>query len=341
MKIKSRLSTIFSLFFVLIFFVFVSIYFAHNNINTAEEQAEIVSIIHRDIIELNTVTYEVLMQTEKRMFVQWHISYNSALALSKEVQGMFHEKNERVIARAMQVNLVFIEKIFNRLADISETKKSLVYTGTPEDEFIRLDSLQSRLISQLMLKLHSMSLDSQKLNRFARVKIEHAQYNLELTIVLSLLCFAVYLAFALFFINRSISSPLTKFVSGTEIIGSGNLDHEIDIKSKDEIGLLASKFNDMRLQLKESYGSLERKVRDKTSELEDERKSLEEKVRNRTSELQNMKDELEDKVNYRTRELKLKYEELARMNRAFVGRELKMVELKKEIKELKNRHKGT
>ncbi len=340
MKIKSRLSTIFSLFFALIFFVCVSIYFAHNNINAAKEQAEVVASIHRDIIELNTVTYEVLMQSEKRMFVQWHISYNSAMALSKEIYDMFHEENERVIARAIQVNLVFIEKIFDKLADISETKKSFVYTGTPEDEFVRIDSLQSRLISQLMLKLHGMSLDSQKLNRFASVKIEHAQYNLELTIVLSLLCFAVYLAFALFFINRSISYPLTKLVKGTEIIGKGNLDYNIDIKSKDEIGLLAVKFNEMRLRLNESYGSLERKVRDKTSELEKERKSLEEKVQNRTSELQEARDGLEDEVVKQTAELNLKYKELTRMNRAFVGRELKMVELKKEIEELKNRHKA-
>ena len=44
---------------------------------------------------------------------------------------------------------------------------------------------------------------------------------------------------------RSTRMSIYKLKEGTEIIGNGNLEYKIDIKSKDELGQLASSFNDM------------------------------------------------------------------------------------------------
>jgi PAS domain S-box-containing protein len=60
-----------------------------------------------------------------------------------------------------------------------------------------------------------------------------------------------------------------------------------------------------------------------------ERKRAEESLRKLT-------EELEQRVSDRTSELKAKNEELERMNRLFIGRELRMVELKELIRELKS-----
>jgi PAS domain S-box-containing protein len=61
-----------------------------------------------------------------------------------------------------------------------------------------------------------------------------------------------------------------------------------------------------------------------------ERKRVEE-------EIDQLNKELEERVKQRTAELEEKNSELERMNRLFVGRELRMVELKKQIKESENR----
>jgi PAS domain S-box-containing protein len=61
-----------------------------------------------------------------------------------------------------------------------------------------------------------------------------------------------------------------------------------------------------------------------------ERKRAEEKIIG-------INEELEDRVKQRTRELERQNYELEQMNKAFVGRELRMVELKKRIKELEQR----
>ena len=53
--------------------------------------------------------------------------------------------------------------------------------------------------------------------------------------------------------------------------------------------------------------------------------------------LKKFTEELEQKIEERTKQLKAKIEELERFNKLAVGRELKMIELKKKIKELENR----
>jgi DNA repair exonuclease SbcCD ATPase subunit len=56
-------------------------------------------------------------------------------------------------------------------------------------------------------------------------------------------------------------------------------------------------------------------------------------------ELKKHKNDLEDLINERTKELELKYSELEKMNQIFIGRELKMVALKKKIAELEEKMK--
>jgi len=76
----------------------------------------------------------------------------------------------------------------------------------------------------------------------------------------------------------------------------------------------------------------ERKLR---IELGGEKKSLEIKVAVRTKELKELAVALDQRVKERTKDLQEKMKELEKFNRLAVGRELKMIELKKEIERLK------
>jgi len=69
--------------------------------------------------------------------------------------------------------------------------------------------------------------------------------------------------------------------------------------------------------------------------LEEAKTVLAIKVRARTRALEEERVLLEEKVKQRTKEIQEKMEELERFNRLAVGRELKMIELKEEIKKLK------
>jgi signal transduction histidine kinase/HAMP domain-containing protein len=63
-----------------------------------------------------------------------------------------------------------------------------------------------------------------------------------------------------FFSAKSISNPIQKLTESAEIIGKGNLDYKIDVKSKDEIGQLSHSFNEMTHKLKKSYAGLEEEI---------------------------------------------------------------------------------
>lgn len=59
-------------------------------------------------------------------------------------------------------------------------------------------------------------------------------------------------------ISRGITIPIQSLAMATEQVAAGNLEIQVDVKSKDEVGLLISSFNQMVRQLKESKSSLEK-----------------------------------------------------------------------------------
>ncbi|MDF1826569.1 MAG: adenylate/guanylate cyclase domain-containing protein [Verrucomicrobiales bacterium] len=79
----------------------------------------------------------------------------------------------------------------------------------------------------------------------------------------SILLLAIGIAFLL---ARGLSIPLKELAAGTEAIRNGNLDHQVKIRSSDEIGELASSFNEMAEELKQKamYRELLGKVSDET-----------------------------------------------------------------------------
>jgi len=92
------------------------------------------------------------------------------------------------------------------------------------------------------------------------------------------------------------------------------------------IGLSANLFSGM---LMKKTAELE----DTKEKLEEERGFLEVRVRARTKELEEMAKSLEGRVGERTKEIKEKMAELEKFHELAVGRELKMVELKEQLKE--------
>lgn len=83
-----------------------------------------------------------------------------------------------------------------------------------------------------------------------RKQIERIQ-KLTLYITIGFIAMSVVLALILAQIT---TGPLKKLSSGVSIIGTGNLDHKIQVRSRDEIGQLAAEFNLMTTELKESRG---------------------------------------------------------------------------------------
>jgi len=66
---------------------------------------------------------------------------------------------------------------------------------------------------------------------------------------------------------RRLARPIQALQVSAAKIGAGELDHEITIRTGDELEALADEFNRMTGRLRESYATLEQKVEDRTREL--------------------------------------------------------------------------
>lgn len=100
-----------------------------------------------------------------------------------------------------------------------------------------------------------------------------------------------------FLMGGLVVKPIQKLIDGVKIIRRGNWMHKIKINSKDEIGRLADNFNDMTKDLAISK-----------SDLEEKNVELAEKIK-----------------------------QIEKINKSMVGRELKMIELKRELLKFKNK----
>ncbi len=74
---------------------------------------------------------------------------------------------------------------------------------------------------------------------------------------------------ASFFLARTLVRPIRAIQDGAERVAQGDLDHHIEVKSHDELQVLAGQFNRMSSELKASYTGLERKVDARTAELQE------------------------------------------------------------------------
>jgi len=132
-------------------------------------------------------------------------------------------------------------------------------------------------------------------------------------IVISLISFIIIIIFVTAFsiyLTKSITNPIFELRDAAGKLSEGNFNIKIKLKSKDEIGQLANSFNEMALELKKLKAELEKYSKN-----------------------------LEGQVKRRTKEIESKVYELEKFNRVTIGRELRMVELKKRIKELEEKLK--
>lgn len=128
--------------------------------------------------------------------------------------------------------------------------------------------------------LTNLVIDQESFLRF----INLTQQNVVIITLISSLVLAGYLTFMV--ITR-IFSPVSILTHGTEEIMKGNLDLKLDIRTGDELELLAQRFNAMAAALKAERDTLERKVVERTKALEESQK----KELERQAEVLKLKDE--------------------------------------------------
>jgi len=250
-KVKNRLylTTVIILFLVSIFSV--TVILSTNQMDKEQEKHDLAMEVNHAIFELNIITYDYLLHHEKRMQEQWWLRYNS-LGEIIEKEEILEDK----FIKSINTEYINLAYLFQEITKNYEKEQELIREGASQKEINAIFSLEERLVSQLSIKSQMMSAAAAKLAHDSEVNRHNSQKFIETLLLILMTIFALITAIITFITNRSITTPLLKLVKGTKIIGAGNLDHVVEIKSHDEFEELTNSFNEMTKKRKHAESGL-------------------------------------------------------------------------------------
>ncbi|MDX1958608.1 MAG: adenylate/guanylate cyclase domain-containing protein [Leptospiraceae bacterium] len=180
------------------------------------------------------------------------------------------------------IQSVYIINAFGKyVADLTKTKKGQL---APDSEISYIQKLKGiELREEFSIKNRKQFLKvtypifieyKSKTIRIGAVVFEYDKdvlykpvYEVQKIILLTGIFFLLLVITITYFLSKFITNPLLYLTEGTKIIAKGNLNHVLEVRTNDEVGILSRRFNEMSSNLKKSYDSLEEKVTQRTSEL--------------------------------------------------------------------------
>lgn len=179
-----------------------------------------------------------------------------------------------------------LDKFISAFDSYKKLVESMVsfYEKSPEDTetlSTKRNRIDSLLENALLIKLDSFY----ALERERIMQLGETSHNIYLQSFWSIIIFSIVIIIAgllvSILISNSITAPLIKMAKIVPSIAKGEFGEKLDIRSKDEIGELASAFNKMRTDLKKSQEKirrhaeeLEEKVKERTIDLDEKVKEL-------------------------------------------------------------------
>jgi len=257
MKIRNKLYIGDAISIVLVIILVVTVILSSNKVAQEMEKHNLLMDTNTAISELDTVTYEYLLHHEKRMEQQWNLRY-------KSMEEVLEEAVESIrLPLSMLTSYTSLYDSFSQVTANYERSQKLIEEGASQEEIDAAIGLEERLVAQLLITSHSVMTDASRLADESQAELMEAQrLDANLTLILMIVLATVITTSSLL-IARSISKPLGELTKGAEIIGKGDLEHKVEVKSKDELGQLAAAFNEMTGSLKEvtaSRDELDREV---------------------------------------------------------------------------------
>ncbi|MDT8395532.1 MAG: ATP-binding protein [bacterium] len=218
-------------------------------------------------------------------------------ALVTQSCGVCHEQPERLV-RNLGIITRKMEGTFGDLIMLTsilvtgEVKKTI---GMVVTEMVTTMEIYHNHVNDLgdILALMIDHINDKMNNNIVRIKRTH-----DATIIVTTLLVLL----GIILLASTMTKPIRQLSRGTEAIVKGNYDHRIEMKGRDELSILAERFNYMA----EVLSNREKRLHQKKLELEDLNENLERRVKDRTRALRDKQEE----VNRKYLELESANEEL-------------------------------
>jgi methyl-accepting chemotaxis protein len=270
MKIKTKLSINLYLFVGTFFVVTMALYWSYQEYNKAGENERLVLEIQKAIFERTSLRDEYIQYQEERAKIQWQKKSEYIVKLMDLASARFKDEMSKSILDKMRRNYEDTATIFSKIVENKERK----YLN--EKERVLSREFENRLFSQILLKAYTLSDAAQELRESNRRTSEIALKRMNLLTVIFVVAVMIATLANSVLLSRLLRKRLETIQKGTKIIGDGNLDYRIDLRSKDEFEDFSNEFNTMSDKLKKSFVSIESLEKEITERkrAEDEREKL-------------------------------------------------------------------
>jgi len=271
MNIKNKLYISAGISIVLVIALVSLVLVTSARIAEGDEKHQLLMDVYESVSELDLVTYDYLLHREERMEHQWNIKHDS---LGEILDGLAEEEGLLPI----RADHAVLGNLFSQITVNYEERQKYIQEGASQEKIDTAIGLEERLVAQLLITSHSIITDASRLAEEAHIEATEAQRLASNLTVILMIILAITVTTSSLLIARNISKPLDELTKGVEIIGKGNLEHKVVVKSKDELGQLAAAFNNMTESLKTitaSRNELDREVTERKKAEEDVRRYAE------------------------------------------------------------------
>jgi two-component system NtrC family sensor kinase len=248
----------------------------------------------------------------------------SLLASIRDYTGLGDTGETLLVELTEQKRLRFLTPF--RFKTSAKNSFSVKFLNNLEEDFIR-DPHQIKKVYKSLKDYRNISVIAsvRSINKtpfFVISKIDRKEAFEPITqlrnwLILILFILSVSVVLFSMYIAQNITNPILELTQAATKISNGDLSHQINIDSTDEIGILAQSFKGMTQNLIDANTSLEQKVQERTAELSFSKeeiknlnRELEHKVIERTQQLQQTNKNLENLIQeYQKTEIALKQSE--------------------------------
>lgn len=304
MTIKARLKLAAAAPALMAVIITVSWFLANRGVEKARRYGREAQVIVIEVNEVNSLLNSYLLYHEDRPKEQL-LAQIDIIGHRLEDLKLIDPQQERLVQDIRSAS-ESMRGAFVRLVDNHERFQS---RQTPEVT----NEAEERLAGQMLARARGMVANSLRLQALVQDGITRSQQRVSSFALILVLSTILPVTLGLFAVMRNIARALARLRRGTEVVAAGDLSHRIDATTRDELGQLASAFDEMTRRLQESTVSrnaLEAEI--------EERKRAQSELQEAQAKLRIHAEELEKIVARRTAKLQETIEELEHFSYAIV-----------------------
>ncbi|MES2354048.1 MAG: PAS domain S-box protein [Pseudomonadota bacterium] len=212
------------------------------------EQIAMAENTAKGVTNFRFLIMETALYREQRSTEQWQrraASFQDMLAVHR-----YSEANENALLAKEKINFEILSRLYEKLVNADSVSIMTPHTDTAALE------VTANSVSTLFLVTQDMLDDAFELVRLNRLDLEAAQTRAARLTLLSIVVLAGLIAAGCIIIKRRVLVPVAALQKGAEQIAKGDLTSRLNLTIANEIGFLASTFDNMTEQLKESHDAL-------------------------------------------------------------------------------------